>query len=252
MNARVTQGLALLLAKVMGVTGRQRIGSHGYFFLRFLSAIHLSLWDYQWFEGQKLRPYTSIATVPSCNRSERQVLGSCSLLLFARHQHSRSRGSSGCHAFSRAQSPRFTSPGRSNGTHECVGCRSSADGLTQHVFGGSHTLSLEPLAGVCLWVPKDGDHSVHVRPPKDMLSLLSLKENQQTLPQILDTLNSSERLAQSHQSFLPHESQAGSYKCSKDFTLQRQPVHTGLHISLPRARFLFELETGALHLWLPL
>lgn len=41
MNARVTQGLALLLAKVMGVTGQKRIESRESFFLRFLSGIHL-------------------------------------------------------------------------------------------------------------------------------------------------------------------------------------------------------------------
>lgn len=64
------------------------------------------------------------------------------------------------------------------------------------------------------------------------------------------SLNSSEQLAQCFQSFLPHESQAGSYKCSKDMTFQWQPVHTGLYISLPKPQLVFELETGAHHLWL--
>lgn len=43
MNARVTQGLVLLLAKVMGVASEKRIGSYDYgaFVLRFLSDIHL-------------------------------------------------------------------------------------------------------------------------------------------------------------------------------------------------------------------
>lgn len=43
MNARVTQGLVPLLAKVMGVASEKRIGSYDYgaFVLRFLSDIHL-------------------------------------------------------------------------------------------------------------------------------------------------------------------------------------------------------------------
>jgi len=178
MNARVTQGLALLLAKVMEVTDQKRIESYVFLFfcfcLRFLSAIYLWLWDHQYFEGQKLFPYRSIAAIPSRNSFERQALGACSLLPFAGHQQSRSHGSSGCHAFCHAQPSRFTSPRRSSGTHERVGHRGSA---------GTHTHSacLEAAARgrcVCLWVPKHSDHSVHLQPPKDMWSPLSLKKTQ--------------------------------------------------------------------------
>lgn len=112
MNASATQGLALLLVKVMGLTGWKRIESHDYFFflLRFLSAICLPLQDYQCFEGQKLFHYKSTATFPSCNSFERSLLGACSLLPFAKHQRSGPGGSSGCRTFWRAQPARFTSP----------------------------------------------------------------------------------------------------------------------------------------------